>query len=96
MTFFNTNHLSGSPLMEAVKNAKTQNELILKLFVSRKKMTASEVWEFFNKTFPITSARRAINTLTNQGYLVQTTDSKKSPYGGKEYYWQLSETKQVD
>ena len=49
------------------------------------------VKENFKKDFPITSIRRAITDLTEQGKIVKTKDTKKGKYGKLNYTWRKND-----
>lgn len=95
-TFFNTIKLSGAKLIEAQKKAKLQDERIYLIFVQNKKvgMTPAEVWNIYIKLYnrnkpPITSIRRSITNLTNEGNLVNTTLKREGMYGADNFIWKL-------
>ena len=85
--YFNTTNLEGKALSERIKGSAQQGKKILALFVEKKSLTPSEVYEYFNREFPITSARRAINVLTDKGLLVKTDKKKVGLFGANEHYW---------
>ena len=85
--YFNTTNLEGKALSERIKSSAKQSAKILDLFIEKKTLTPSEVYEYFNREFPITSARRAINVLTDKGYLVKTDKKKVGLFGATEHYW---------
>ena len=61
---------------------------------STDKLTPSEVYLIYNVDYkpntPITSIRRAMNTLTKRGKLVKTDEMKEGEYGKPEHCWRLA------
>lgn len=85
--YFNTTNLKGHALLDRTNKCKSQHDKILRLFEDKIELTPSEVYHHFSCEFPITSARRAINVLTEQGLLIKTDKTKVGIYGDKEFYW---------
>ena len=92
--YYNTNNETGIDLATSSHNAKTQNELILYIFTTWRitdDLTPSEVSEIlrnsYNKIWPLTSVRRAISTLTNQGKLTKTNKLREGRYGKNTHAW---------
>jgi len=95
-SYHNTNKETGSELIQSKEKAMTQEESIEYIFyrfADVKKMTPSLVWTVYtrdyNSSTPITSIRRAINTLTNKGKLVKTSRMEEGMYGKQEHCWEL-------
>ncbi len=93
MTYYNTTSLSGQGLETATKKTLTQADLILKLFLyNGNGLTPFQVQKWlmkYGKNYPITSIRRAINTLTNQGHLVKLDEFRTGQYGAKNHLWKI-------
>ena len=96
--FFNTTNESGKELKKAKEKAGKQNKLVLKVFDSEARFgfntgcTASDVLsaQIIRETgAPITSIRRAISTLTDEGKLKKTEEKRMGPHGRNEYVWRL-------
>jgi Fe2+ or Zn2+ uptake regulation protein len=93
--YYNTNRETGVELTDSwIKTAK-QNELILRLFMANpnEKLTPDEIHhmcEVCDKDWPITSIRRAINTLTESGNLTKTNELREGKYGKKTHTWKLN------
>ena len=88
--YYNTNNLDGQALKTAEKKTIRQEEVVLKIFgVFQKNMTASEVHKHFPKNIPITSVRRAITNLKNEGVLEMTTEKKTGLYGTPEHFYRV-------
>ena len=99
--FYNTNNQIGKELRTSWANTKTQDEVILEIYeiheaydIDKFGLTPELVRhtceEFYGKTWPITSIRRSISTLTKAGKLTKTSKLQKGPYGKKEHIWKLS------
>lgn len=97
----NTTNESGSTLKKYESKAKTQEEKILLYFVQRKMMnqykdgiSPSQLWRAltsYQDNTPITSIRRALTNLTNQGKLEKTDRKVPGIYGRPEYLWKLKQ-----
>lgn len=91
ISFFNTNDTRGTELVQAEMTAKKQEEIVYAIFVKYRRLTASDCWTIFCKTYVpeilLTSCRRAITNLCNKGKLVKTFDKKKGLYGAAEYFY---------
>lgn len=86
--YFNTTNLKGSELKERKVKAGSQNAEVLAFFslYNYQSFTAAQVFEYFEKqgrTWPLTSIRRAITTLMNEGFLEPTGEFKQGLYGAK-------------
>lgn len=95
-SYYNTTKETAKELAVSKAKAYTQEEYIMDIFYERGliKMTPSEVCYIFceeYKDVPLTSIRRAINTLTNKGKLVKTDIMREGIYGKPEHCWKLSE-----
>ena len=92
--YYNTNDENGDELRDSwVKTAK-QDELILQFFIDNpdQEFTPAEVKHMCRiccKNWPITSIRRAINTLTKQGNLAKTDNLRTGTYGKKTHTWKF-------
>lgn len=88
--FYNTNHLTDDQHRSCIENARKQNGRILGFFRDNPSgfFTPFEVQYLANlKHIPITSIRRAMNTLTRGGYLVKTDRMKEGEYGAPNHTW---------
>ena len=97
--YYNTTNLTGEELYEEIANSLTQEQLILHIYNTDLENIdqglGPEVvrWtceEFYNKDWPITSIRRAINTLTKAGKLTKTNELRRGRYGKKEHVWKCN------
>lgn len=90
--YFNTTNESGERLKEYKAKASTQNKAVLECLVGHKRpMAASQVHESMATGAPLTSIRRALNTLENDGLIMKTGDKVKSPYGRNENLYSVRE-----
>ncbi len=96
--YFNTTGLSGNDLTLAIEAAKTQNNKVLVVFKAKQAaLTPIQVldtiythFEDKKKLMLITSIRRAITTLTDNGYLVRTNEQVMERLGKSNYKWRLA------
>lgn len=91
-TFYNTIDLKGQDFSVAVRNAKSQDEKILNLFLSHPLQcyTPFEVHSLlFSESTPITSIRRSMTNLEDEGKLEKTGEQKEGGFGKKNYLWRL-------
>ncbi len=81
-SFHNTLELKGKELLRAESKAKTQEEIILKLFTDNPHadFTASDLWLKLGQQWPITSVRRALTNLTAE-HLRKTETKRIGLYG---------------
>ncbi len=90
MTFFNTTDESGDDLWRAIYKAGTQNHKILEVFHETKTAwTASLLLKLRFPQYPITSIRRALNTLERDGHIERTGAKRKGMYDRNEYVYKL-------
>ncbi len=91
-TYFNTTNQKGNQLAQAVEAASTQQEIIKSLYTKQKRpLSASQVLNILNLNCPITSIRRSITNLKNEGTLEKTEHTIKGMYGRAEYQYIISE-----
>jgi len=90
MSYYNTTEETGSELAESHAKAKTQEQKILLCFHAQgNPLSASVLCEMLNDAYPITSIRRALTDMTNQGDLEKTEKKVMGRYGKKEHQWRL-------
>ena len=95
--YYNTTNENGSLLKVNTKQAENQTELTLSVFQTYPTYTfsADEVWNFLidnesiNEQTPLTSIRRAITDLTNEGKIVKTNRKVLGLAGRSTYTWRL-------
>jgi|TARA_Y100000310_G_scaffold135869_2_gene134789 hypothetical protein len=100
--YYNTNQEVGDKLHASWAQTAKQDELIYSIFVSdslafhvnNAGLTPDEVHEItgsnYYKEWPITSIRRAINTLTKDGKLAKTDELRTGGHGKKTHVWKLN------
>jgi len=92
--YYNTNGETGIRLSSSWIAAAKQDELILRLFILQPNATftpdeINEACNRCNRIWPITSIRRAINTLTKHGNLTKTNELRKGKYGKNTHTWKF-------
>lgn len=91
MTYYNTTNESGRTLAEYQRAAENQQEAIQMIFERfQRPLTPSQVHAVMSKDTPITSVRRAITNLTNEGILTKLNDKQMGVYGRPEHLWVLT------
>lgn len=89
--FYNTINASGQSLINAINSAKTQDERVLAILqLFDRPVTPFQVREKYNQYYrpaPITSIRRALNTLTAAGRAEKTDVMRLGDYGKSNYTW---------
>ena len=101
--FYQTTTLSQDELKDAQEKAQTQEQLVYWLYKSfnNNGMIPSNVWRDLISLHkipietPLTSIRRAINTLTEEGKLTKSEEQKKGYFGKPEHVWHLKVTEIV-
>lgn len=91
--FYNTVNIKGSPLRAIKNKIRGQNKIIYDYFKSHPHdlLTPCQVHMLvFQEVIPITSVRRAMNTLTKMGKLAKTSAKKLGKYGVVNYCWRLN------
>lgn len=93
MTYFDTTQLPAEALERARASARYQDEMVMQMFRHAKRpMSPSQVWAWgfqHGMEWPLTSARRSICTLTDDGLLEKTEAKRRGFYGKPEFFWQL-------
>lgn len=90
--FYNTNNESGEDLKRSRGKAWKQDEIILELFQNNpfNSYTPFEVMDILEmRHVPITSIRRAMNSLTRNGLIEKTQEQRFGEYGKLNYCWKL-------
>lgn len=91
--YYNTTLLMGEDLLKEIANAKGQNEKILLFFKNHpiNYYTPAQICEkVFSNSIPVTSVRRAITNLTDEGILIKTDKQKPGNYGKLNYCWKYN------
>ena len=87
MSYYNTTKETGELLKQSEKKAMTQEKKLRGLFAILVKMSPSQALKYFPKNTPITSVRRGITNLKNEGYLIKTNIKVPGLYGKPEYIY---------
>ena len=89
--FYNTIAQTGQLLLEFRERSERQEDIVLEIFTQqRSKLTPFDVQKIAEAkgySWPITSIRRAITQLTNNGKLRKLEAMKKEMYGTPNHYW---------
>lgn len=90
--YHNTTEATGNELKAYRRKAHTQDQKLLDWFTAyEQEATPSKLWGLvFNKAVPLTSVRRALTNLTNDGHLEKTDMQKSGIYGRPEGVWRLA------
>lgn len=95
--FYNTIQVTGLTLIDYRIKAEYQDERILAIFqVNKRNLTPFEVSAVYNALYPpapITSIRRAITNLTEQGKLIKSTEMRMGEYGKSNFTWVIVDKK---
>lgn len=92
MSFYNTNKENAKESLDSSQKAKRQEVVIYDLFLlSNEPLSPSMVCNALNNKWPITSIRRAMTNLTDDGMIVKTQETVKGVYGKNEHLWSLPE-----
>lgn len=96
ISYWNTTRESGPELAASVAQAQRQEAWVLALFEASpwRDWTPWEVMEAAEAQgcqWPITSLRRAMNTLTERRLLAKTDRQREGRYGKRNYVWTLTE-----
>jgi hypothetical protein len=98
--YHNTTRLTDTLLCEAIKKAAKQDRRIMNFFVENqgKEFTPCQVHkELFDDTVPLTSVRRSITNLTDEGKLTMTKTKREGLFGRPTHCWTLkSNTNELD
>jgi len=91
--YYNTTNLNGSELKEAVQAAQVQTDAIMMIFKNcNKPFTPSMVWGMLQRaghSWLLTSCRRCMTDLTEEGILEKTDVVREGLYGKVEHYWKI-------
>ena len=93
--FYNTTNETGATLQNYKVKAQNQEQAIYDWF-RRKQCFASPsqvTAELFLNTIPVTSTRRAMKNLTDEGKLIKCDEKIIGPYGRPEHLWILGGAK---
>ena len=88
---YNTINIKGAELKQARNKTSRQKDKVLQFFKNNpaSNYTPFDVHRILGLNCPVTSIRRAITDLTEQGELVKTDQQRRGEYGTKNYCWRL-------
>ena len=90
MTFYNTIQENLNQLAKSESKAKTQEANIMNCFKQYERpLSPSMVLSISGLNCPITSIRRAMTNLSNEGKLIKTDVKMEGMYGKQEHLWCL-------
>ena len=92
MSYYNTNDEEGQELLNSRLNARKQEDIIYLLFDNDSYFSPDMIETLLVQDYPITSIRRALTNLTNQGLLKKTDKMVMGKYGKKTHTWKLAES----
>mgnify|MGYP003149736910 FL=1 len=92
--YYNTNKETGKTLRKSRKKANSQELMILAIFKEnpRAKFTPETVLkklQAVHLNYPITSIRRAMSNLKDEGYLEKTNEKAKGDWGKDVHLWKI-------
>lgn len=93
--FHNTNFLSADSADRKKAKNKNQADVILELLRKHpdQSFTPAQIWVMLGQQWPLTSVRRAINYLTENGHLEKTDELRPGFYGDPNHCWTLKTIK---
>jgi hypothetical protein len=93
LDFFNTIHESGDELKESERKVNLQGQRILTIMQQIGKAATPAhvhaIYEIRHGGTPITSIRRSMTDMTNNGYLIKTDEMAKGRYNKPNYKWKI-------
>ena len=88
--YYNTTREKGSRLKSSHTRTRTQEEKIYSFFLTfGEPLSPSMILDKMSFQGPITSVRRALTNLTNEGKLTKLDELVMGSYGKKEHLWRL-------
>tara|TARA_R100000152_G_C6672497_1_gene108460 strand:- start:48 stop:344 length:297 start_codon:yes stop_codon:yes gene_type:complete len=92
--YYNTNKETGKTLKRSQRKANSQENMILAIFKEnpRAKFTPETVLkklQAVHLNYPITSIRRAMSNLKDDGYLEKTNEKANGDWGKKVHLWKI-------
>jgi len=99
MAYYNTNRETGSTLSLSWGKADKQENMILEIFSDKMRHTLNglaphqvrdQLVQRYGKRYPLTSIRRAISNLTDNGKLMKLERMVMGNYGKKVHTWRLN------
>ena len=91
--YYNTTYEKGTPLVSFEQKAESQTLIVQELFKAHRRLSASRCYVMYctrtKGNTPITSIRRAITNLANEGTLQKTNKKQKGIYGRMEHVYEI-------
>lgn len=88
--YWNTTSLTGNDLAARRQRAAVQEVEVLRMFRMHGSLGPWQVHDLLGKRWPITSIRRAINTLTGRKTLVKLDTYRVGNEGAREHVWAIA------
>lgn len=85
--YFNTTHETGTDLADRRQRSAAQEDAVLALYRQHGQLGPWQAFHLLGERWPITSIRRAVNTLTKRGLLVKLDDYRLGSEGAREHLW---------
>lgn len=89
--YFNTTRLQDEELARRKTAVVSQNAEVLRAFQLLGSTTPARIASHLPPSWPLTSIRRAITTLTRQGLLERTRVTTRGRYGALEHFWKITD-----
>jgi len=92
MTFYNTTNEKGDQLKTSEQKTKTQDDIVMDFFQANRahRFTPNNVQALALPDAPLTSVRRSITNMTEDGLLEKTDTKREGRYGMPNYCWRLA------
>ena len=89
--YYNTTNVTGDTLVEYKVKAESQEQAIFNEFKKHPEYSPADLFYLFSGKYPITSIRRSLTNLTNEGELIKTSFRRKGLFGRMEYVWKYND-----
>ena len=99
MAYYNTNRETGATLSLSWGKSSKQDTMIVEIFTARLRHTLEglaphqvrdQLAQQYGKSYPLTSIRRAMSNLTDNGKLIKLARMVMGNYGKKVHTWRLN------
>jgi hypothetical protein len=99
MAYYNTNRETGATLSLSWGKSNKQESMIIEIFSNRIRQTLNglaphqvrdQLAQQYGKNYPLTSIRRAVSNLTDNGKLIKLDRMVMGSYGKKVHTWRLN------
>ena len=89
MSYYNTTNEVNPQLKMFHLKASSQDKHIIEMAQKLKVFSASKIFNQYPKKIPITSVRRSLNTLMNEGLIEKTGNYVMGIYSRKEFEYRI-------